>query len=340
MLGTLIMSCENLMSVYTLLSLQDIQPFVESYGLAPAVTLTPIKGGIENSNYFLTLADGCDLVLTLFEELGEREAAFLSPLLTHLHDAGIAVAAPLTDRRAQALNHLAGKPAQLAPRLAGSHPYTPGLAQCRAMGAALASLHIALRGYPLQRENTHGQAWWEAVAKRWLPKLPPAERSLLNNLLARYAQTLTERPALPMGLIHGDLFRDNTLMRDDTVTAILDFSETSHDYWLLDIAITVNDFCRHWSQNGPSDGAGDHNGEAPDTTRRTAFLQGYESRRPLSADEKSALPVFLAVAAMRFWLSRLDVGARNAAEGRSGEHVLEKDPAEMRELCAQLMQES
>lgn len=320
------------MSVYTLLSLQDIQPFVESYGLAPAVTLTPIKGGIENSNYFLTLADGRDLVLTLFEELGEREAAFLSPLLTHLHDAGIAVAAPLADRHAHALNHLAGKPAQLAPRLPGSHPHAPGLAQCRAMGEALASLHIALRGYPLQRENTHGQAWWEVVAKRWLPRLPPAEKQLLENVLARYAQTLAENPALPMGLIHGDLFRDNTLMRGDTVTAILDFSETSHDHWLLDIAITVNDFCRHWSDDGLSN--------APDTSRRVAFLQGYESRRPLNPDEKSALPVFLAVAAMRFWLSRLDVGARNAAEGRGGEHVLEKDPAEMRELCAQLMQEA
>lgn len=332
MLGTLIMPCEKIMSVYTLLSLQDTQPFVESYGLAPAVTLTPIKGGIENSNYFLTLADGRDLVLTLFEELGEREAAFLSPLLTHLHDAGIAVAAPLADRHAHALNHLAGKPAQLAPRLAGNHPHTPGLAQCRAMGEALAGLHMALHGYPLQRKNMHGQAWWQAVAKRWLPKLPEQEKQLLENVLARYAQTLAENPALPIGLIHGDLFRDNTLMSGDTITAILDFSETSHDHWLLDIAITVNDFCRHWSGDGLRN--------TPDASRRAAFLRGYESRRPLSTDEKSALPVFLAVAAMRFWLSRLDVGARNAAEGRRGEHVLEKDPGEMRELCAQLMLET
>ncbi|MGH8494452.1 MAG: homoserine kinase [Moraxellaceae bacterium] len=313
------------MSVYTLLSLQDIQAFVESYGLPAAVNLQPIKGGIENSNYFLTLSDGRDLVLTLFEELAENEAAFLSPLLTHLHEAGIPVAAPLANRHAHALNHLAGKPAQLAPRLAGSHPHMPGMAQCRAMGTALAGLHTALSAYPLARENAHGPQWWDAVANRWLPQLAATDKSLLQNVLARYAQVVQENPTLPSGLIHGDLFRDNTLMSADVVTAILDFSETSHDHWLLDIAITVNDFCRHW----PDD--------APDAARREAFLQGYESRRPLTATEKQALPIFLSIAAMRFWLSRLDVGARNAAEGRGGEHVLEKDPEEMRQLCASLM---
>lgn len=314
------------MSVYTLLNLDDVQPFVESYGLATAVSLQPIKGGIENSNYFLTLADGRDLVLTLFEELGEREASFLYPLLTHLHEAGIPVAAPLADRHAHALNHLAGKPAQLAPRLAGSHPHTPGIAQCRAMGHALAGLHLALQGYPLARDNTHGPQWWDEVAARWLPRLPQDESALLQDVLRHYAQVRQQHPTLPGGLIHGDLFRDNTLMSGDVVTAILDFSETSHDHWLLDIAITVNDFCRHW----PDD--------APDAARQAAFLQGYESRRALTVSEKSALPVFLAVAAMRFWLSRLDVGARNAAEGRGGEHVLEKDPGEMRQLCATRLQ--
>jgi homoserine kinase type II len=35
------------------------------------------------------------------------------------------------------------------------------------------------------------------------------------------------------------------------------------------------------------------------------------------------------MAALRFWLSRLSVAKRNAAEGRTGEHVLQKDPQQM-----------
>lgn len=314
--------CDAAMSVYTLLALPDVQPFVAAYGLPAAAALTPIKGGIENSNYFLTLSNGRELVLTLFEELSAGDAAFLAPLLTHLHESGIAVAAPLANAQGRHLNFLAGKPAQLAPRISGTHPHEASPAQCKAMGRALADLHLALRDYPLRRDNAHGPEWWDAVAARWQAKLSAHDAALLTKTLGLYQATCVQKPDLPRGLIHGDLFRDNTLFKGDSISTILDFSETSRDHWLLDIAITVNDFCRDW----PAD--------TPDVLRRSAFLEGYASRRALSADESHALPVFLAVAAMRFWLSRLDVGLRNQQEGRGGEHVLEKNPEEMRQLCA------
>lgn len=313
------------MSVYTTLNAADIQAFLDHYPLPALGGFTPIKGGIENSNYFVQLVDGREFVLTLFEELDADEAAFLGPMLDHLETCGVPVATPLQNEAGQYLGRLAGKPAQLAPRLPGTHPDAPGLHQCAAMGETLAHLHIALRDYPLDRPNAHGAPWWNDLARHWLPRLPAEERGLLQRIQADHAEVCARYPELPSGLIHGDLFRDNTLFVEDTLTAVLDFSETSHDHWLLDIAITANDFCRHW----PSD--------LPDPARRSAFLAGYEKARPLTAAERAALPVFLAVAAMRFWLSRLDIGARNRAEGRGGEHVLEKDPAEMRLLAEKLL---
>lgn len=316
------------MSVYTELSAADIQSFLDGYPLPPLGGFAPIKGGIENSNYFVTLVDGHELVLTLFEELGADDAAFLGPLLDHLEAGGVPVATPLQDRRGRYLGRLCDKPAQLARKLPGRHPDAPGHAECHAMGAILAHLHVALRDYPLARGNTHGADWWEALARRWQPRLPAADADLLAALLARHADTCARHPDLPQGLIHGDLFRDNALFVGDSVTAVLDFSETGRDHLLLDLAITVNDFCRAWPSH------------TPDPGRRSAFLESYESVRPLTAGEHQALPVFLAVAAMRFWLSRLDINARNATEQRSGEHVLEKDPGEMRELARALLAEA
>lgn len=316
------------MSVYTLLSTADIQTFLSGYDLPPLGGFTPIKGGIENSNYFVELVDGREFVLTLFEELGTDDAALLGPLLAHLEAGGVPVATPLEDRAGRYLRHLRGKPAQLAPRLPGSHPDRPGAAECGAMGRTLAHLHLALAGYPLARRNAHGADWWEALAREWQPRLPATEAALLDALLRRHGEACVHHPDLPRGLIHGDLFRDNTLFLEGSVSAVLDFSEVGHDHLLLDIAITSNDFCRHW----PS--------QAPDPVRRAAFLDGYASARPLTADERAALPAFLAVGAMRFWLSRLDVGARNAALNRGGEHVLEKDPGEMRELARALLEEA
>lgn len=313
------------MSVYTQIHEADLAPLLEAYGLGRVLALTPIQGGIENSNYFLTVeADGapCELVLTLFEELAPEEAAFLPALLTHLHVEGVPVAAPLATRDGRYQPHFFDKAVQVAPRLHGSHPPTPARAACEAMGCALAGLHVALKGYPLQRHNAHGADWWNEVATRWRGRLELVDRLLLDKCLEDFARACAQFPELPQGLIHGDLFRDNSLFVGDAVNGILDFSEASQDYLLLDIAITLNDFARAWPRLRLKQ----------DSVR--AFLQGYESLRPLTAAEKAVLPTFLAVAAMRFWLSRLDVAERNRAEGRQGEHILEKDPKEMRDMLA------
>ncbi|HNE91097.1 MAG TPA: phosphotransferase, partial [Agitococcus sp.] len=130
-------------------------------------------------------------------------------------------------------------------------------------------------------------------------------------------ETTEDFDDLPKGLIHGDLFRDNTLFADDELKAILDFSEAGKDYWLLDIAITINDFCSDWPN------------VALNQELYQAFLTGYQKVRKLTEDEQEVLPTFLTMAATRFWLSRLSVAKRNATEGRTGEHVLQKDPQEM-----------
>mgnify|MGYP000845429041 FL=1 len=304
------------MSVYTQLSLTDIQRFAQQYNL-DIVSCQPIQSGIENSNYFVQNNDGHEFVLTLFEELNAEEAAFLAPLLQHLQHAGVSVAAPLTASNGQCLLTLKGKPAQLARRIAGTHPQPVTVVQCTAMGKALATLHLALKKYPLKRHNAHGLKWWQAEAKKARAKMTAIEQLLLDTVLDDFEETIEDFDDLPKGLIHGDLFRDNTLFDGDQLTAILDFSEAGKDYWLLDIAITVNDFCSDWPN------------VSLNTDLYQAFLAAYQQVRPLTDDEQEVLPTFLAMAATRFWLSRLSVARRNAEEGRMGDDVLQKDPQEM-----------
>lgn len=313
------------MSVYTEVAITELEPLLAAYQLGEAVALTPIQGGIENSNYFLsTQKDGADRqwVLTLFEELSAADAAFLPPLLQALSDGGVPVAVPLKTQSGEYQPVFFGKTVQVAPRLAGTHLKAPGPQACLAMGEALAKLHSALQSYPLERANAHGPSWWQDVADRWRGKLGMVDRLLLDKCLDDYAVALQQFEDLPQGLIHGDLFRDNCLFQGDAVSGVLDFSETSRDHLLLDIAITMNDFCRAWP----------HVRIKKDSMKQ--FLAGYESVRALTADEYEALPTFLSVAAMRFWLSRLDVAERNQQEGRVGEHVLQKDPNEMRDMMA------
>jgi len=316
------------MSVYTVVSLATASDFARRFGLE-VTALTPIKGGIENTNYFVTLADGREYVLTLFEVISSQNAHILADLMQRLADHGLPVAVPLADQHGERIHMVEGKPAQLAPRLPGSPPHgAPTLAQISAIGAALAGMHLALMHDPLQhdttRETTHSQRWWQTAQVELRQNMPPEHQALLDDLLAHYAEVLDQRLDLPQGLIHADLFRDNTLYVGDHLGGILDFSEMHVHYWLLDLAITMNDFCSRWED-------ADHP-VALDRTRAQTLLDAYTRVRALTSDEAAALPVFLAVAACRFWFLRLGVAAKNEAQDRGGQDVQVKDPEEMRRM--------
>ena len=66
-----------------------------------------------------------------------------------------------------------------------------------------------------------------------------------------------------------------------------------------------------------------------------AFLEAYETVRPLTSDEKSCLELYLAMAAGRFWMMRLQVAQKNAELGRTGEDILQKNPLEMRNMLVE-----
>ena len=306
------------MSVYTTLSLQEVQAFAAPYGLE-VIELNPIQGGIQNTNYFIVCADGTQFVLTLFENMDAQAAAEIVPVLEHLGAQGLAVPVPLKCH-GQSIHILKDKPAQIAPRMSGKHPMPSTIAQVEQIAIAQAKMHVALQDFPLVRQSARDHAYWYNVAKQIKPTLDIADTALLNNLLGLYAVLTAMYPNRPKGFIHSDLFRDNTLFEGDQLKGILDFYELNQDELLFDIAITLNDFCTEYPDV--------HLNEA----KATAFLIGYTSVRPLLEDEKSCLELYLAMAAGRFWMMRLQVAQMNQAEGRTGDDILQKNPLEMRNM--------
>lgn len=306
------------MSVYTTLTLQEVQDFAAPYGLK-AADLIPIQGGIQNTNYFMVCENGQQFVLTIFEEMDERGAAELVPVLEYLGKSGLAVPVPL-QHHGKAIHSLKGKPAQIAPRMRGEHPMPSTVGQVQAIAAAQAKMHVALQDFPLERAAYRNHAYWRQVSREIKPALDAADTALLNNLLGLYDALSAMYPNRPKGFIHSDLFRDNTLFEGDALQGILDFYELNKDELLFDIAITLNDFCT------------DYPAVTLNEEKAVAFLKAYESVRPLTVDEKACLELYLAMAAGRFWMMRLQVAQKNAAEGRTGGDILQKNPNEMRNM--------
>ncbi|MEN8426232.1 homoserine kinase [Acinetobacter schindleri] len=305
------------MSVYTTLTLKEVQDFAAPYGLK-AIDLIPIQGGIQNTNYFLVCEDQ-QYVLTVFEDMDEQAAGELVPVLEHLGQAGVAVPAPLS-HSGKAIHSIKGKPAQIAPRMLGEHPMPATKAQAEAIAIAQAKMHVALKDFKLEREFVRDHAYWYAVAQEIKPTLNAADNVLLGKLLGLYEALTAVYTDRPRGFIHSDLFRDNTLFEGDQLNGILDFYELNKDELLFDIAITLNDFCT------------DYPAVTLNEERAVAFLKAYESIRPLTEDEKACLQLYLAMAAGRFWMMRLQVAQKNAAQGRTGNDILQKNPEEMRNM--------
>jgi homoserine kinase type II len=143
------------MSVFTTVTPDDLRRWLQDYSVGELLDLQGISAGIENTNYFVTTASG-RYVLTLFEKLTPSELPFYLNLMAHLAGRGVPSACPVANRRGGYLGTLNGKPAALVIRLEGSDVTEPGIAQCAAVGAVMAQMHIAGQSYPATMVNPRG----------------------------------------------------------------------------------------------------------------------------------------------------------------------------------------
>ena len=303
------------MSVYTPVSKAQLAAWLQNYSVGALQRLEPIKSGIENTNYFVTTAQG-RYVLTLFERLPAAELPFYLNLMAHLARHGIPCPAPIADLGDAYLGTLNGKPAALVTRLPGKSIERPGTGECRELGMLLARMHLAGRSYAAYQENPRGPQWWRAAAQDVHPFLDATQRKLLEAELDWQARH--RFPDLPRGPVHADLFRDNALFDGSRLSGVIDFYFAGVDCWLFDVAVCANDWCL-------VDPALDR---ALEPALTQSFLAAYHALRPFSALERDAWPVLLRAAALRFWLSRL----HDLHLPRPGELVHAHDPEHFRKV--------
>ena len=282
------------MAVFTEVTPAELAAWLTRYdGLGPVSEFRGIPSGIENSNFFVTVARGA-FVLTLFERLAPAQLPFYLELMRHLAARGVPCPAPLPDRTGALFSELNGKPAALVARLPGRGIVAPGPQHCAQIGAALARMHEAGADFPLYQPNLRSLAWWREVAPRLHRFLDAAQSDLLADEMATQSAHLPAINAgIPAGPIHADLFRDNALFEGDRLGGFIDFYFAGCDTWLFDVAVCLNDWCIDLP-TGRFDDA-----------RVAALLEGYAARRPFTAAEHEGWPLVLRAAALRFWISRL-----------------------------------
>ena len=303
------------MSVYTELSHADFETILSGYALGSLHGFEGIAAGIENSNFFVTTDSG-HYVLTIFERMDAEELPYFMRLMKHLSHNGLSCPDVMVRNDGELIFDMHHKKGCIVSCLSGRTLDELNMAQLKSSGRALAQLHLAGNGFDEHRDNPTGIKWLEETIDTMMGDVQ--EKYGEGSALLLYDEMNFQREVhakgfdLPEGVIHGDLFTDNILFEGDEVSGIIDFYYAHTAAYAMDIAISLNAQAVLLGSD--------------DQPRMQAFLEGYESLRPLNEAEKAALPVLLRLGALRFWTSRL----YDALYPRGGAMTQTKDPEEYR----------
>lgn len=307
------------MAVYTDLGAETLASLIDCYDVGTLVSAKGIAEGVSNSNWLIEttgreLQPGARYILTMYERrIDTADLPFFLGLLDHLAARGCAVPATIHDKQGGSWRQFGGKAIALIEFLPGVSPSRPSAAQARAVGEALARVHLAARDFPLARRDRLDPAANAAILQR-------CGAAALGRIAPELAETIGLADAivegwpdkLPQSIIHSDLFPDNVLMLGARVSGMIDFYFACNGMMAYDLAVTH----AAW--------AFDRSGVRFDREIGNALLAGYETARPLEPDERAALPLLAQGACLRFVASR----AEDWLDSPDGAQVMRKDPLE------------
>lgn len=285
--------------VFTRLGPADLADIASAFELGEVRASRPIAAGTINTNYAVDTDRGTWFV-RINEGKSEVDVAWEARLIGALAAGGVVTPAPVMARDGRPYAPLATEPRKwvsVFPWRAGRH-LAPGevtAERASALGAALAQLHEVGRELPVawRRGSIYDHDHLVARFARFEHALDPQLAraiEVIGEELAAASRAHAIRARATMGIIHGDLFRDNVLWQDGRLVAILDFEQASGGSLAYDLGVCINDWC--WV-------------DGPRFDLVTALLQGYETKRPLTDGDRAALPIEVRAAAMRFTITRI-----------------------------------
>lgn len=287
------------MAVFTKLDSQDIETFLKDYDLGTLERFEGILAGVENTNYHIYTSVG-HYILTVHEsKVHEDDLPYFLGYIQHLNNQDIPTCATVQREDGKLYGHIKGKTAAISAFLEGDgtklNDITPE--QCVQVGKILAKMHAKGAGFQIERPNKMSLDTWKQLWDQTQDKadevvkgqadIVNAEFKLIEFLWRRIDQM-----DVPKGPVHCDLFADNVFFKDDTLSGIIDFYYACDEYFIYDLALTINAWCFDGDANLVKD-------------RYKGILAGYQSQRLLTEDEASVFNIMLRASALRIQMTRL-----------------------------------
>ena len=267
----------------------DANELLNQAGLPNLNSMEILQGGWDNTNILLTLSDTSKVVLKVWNANTVEEVRRVVARHCHLDEHGIPTAVPIRLANGGLIAERDGMAWTLLPFIEGGMLGTDENS-LKSLGETIARLHQIPVVDCFPDDYRMGWSLFEEMfeiaddTNTWsdfLFALKEESESLRNQI----------PDGLPQGILHGDVFPDNVI-GEGSVAAILDLEEAFIGPCAFDLMMAFVGF--GWNEDGPL------------TYRWNALLEGYESVRQLTQDERFALPALhryatLSIAAWRYW---------------------------------------
>lgn len=301
------------MAVYVHITAEQFRHILSHYAIGELLSFKGITEGIENTNYKIETTHGSYIVTLYGKRVNPQHLPFYLGFMEHLAQHTIPCPTPIHTKKGELVHTHEGQALTIVSFLAGASVRSIQNQHCATLGEMLGKIHTASASFtaPIHKNPLDMHYWQKSfdACESAMDGVNPHLRTAVKEGMQRvYKEWPT---TLPVGVIHADLFPDNVLWQEQSISGMIDFYAACHDLFVYDLAICMNSWCFE-------------NTHEFNVTKARAMLQGYCKARNLTAAERNALPIIAVGAALRFLCSRL----YDYVHRVEGAVVITKDPIE------------
>lgn len=283
----------SVMASYTQITLDSTNEILKLYGLPEAQKLTPLSLGISNSNYRVELPNK-SVLLKISNDKNKNQLSEEQDILLYLNNLHYPYSlAPLPLLTGKFVYEYENYFGVIYPFVDGIPP-GPSDYTCQEVGKSLAMLHSLKRDSAklaqLRRHETVGFGAKEIFSYINSAICPKDFKEAFHIFFPDELSGFIAEP-FATGIIHGDLYYDNTLFHNNQISTVLDFEQSGLGEYILDIGISISGTCLEKGRII--------------TPLVQSYLRGYEGVRPLPANEKKILSTAIILGLMSISLWRI-----------------------------------
>ena len=279
------------MASYTFIEQIDAEKILKLYGRSNVIKLTPLSLGISNSNYRVDLENE-SVLLKISNDKNQTQLAEEQTILLYLNQCGYPYSLkPFTLNSGELVYNYGSYFGVLYPFVEGIPP-GPSDYTCKEVGASLAKLHTIKHNETILKTlRPHESVGFGASEIFSYSKSQNCPNDFSTAFNYFFPDQLKEFLAVPFekGIIHGDLYYDNTLFNNNHLSTVLDFEQAGLGEYLLDLGISLSGTCLEKGRII--------------TPLVNSYLEGYEAIRPLNPQEVKFLDhaIILGLMSISLW---------------------------------------